>query len=349
MANRVINKCSGQKRMRSHVVAPSRDADSFLSRLNNNDERLRVCDDENDHSGHRSSTCILSHHPHQANLPQDAVVLVGLYDGKKGGLEEVGSGFIVDGRRGLVVTAAHTVLDLTTGAEAKGLRYGRILIGVSTSDNDATVFRYTARVVAKDPALCARRRCCRDDDERSSTPVDVCVLRLETRLDRDVRIDDDGDDVGTVTETVLGWSRSGKQRLPSLRLSERSSPIFRRGDVAVVGFRPQAPEKGGARSVLGATKGVVAEDHPADGAFLGQSPVAVTCLTVGGESGGPCVDRDGTVIGVLSQGDDEHSYLVSARDVSKLVKQAKQNLKSGDDCGRRQLLLSERERNSTRR
>merc|ERR1712157_17794 len=65
-----------------------------------------------------------------------SIVLVGLWDGKMNRIVEVGSGFIVDKKRGLIVTAAHTVLNVWDdhnrdfGMDYKGLKQGKIVIGV---------------------------------------------------------------------------------------------------------------------------------------------------------------------------------------------------------------------------
>ena len=122
-----------------------------------------------------------------------AVVLVGLWDIKNKKIVEVGSGFIVDKKRGLIVTAAHTVINIwaqeesgSFGSEYKGLKSAKIVIGVIPNDpkskgdrinNDTTaVFRYFAKIVMKDKLITSEDRC----------EVDACVLSITTKLENDV-------------------------------------------------------------------------------------------------------------------------------------------------------------------
>ena len=127
-----------------------------------------------------------------------AVVMVGLWDIKNKKIVEVGSGFIVDKKRGLIVTAAHTVINIfaqddsgSFGAEYKGLKSAKIVIGVIPTlfdsddtkskseriNNDTTaVFRYFAKIVVKDKLISSEGRC----------EVDACVLAITTKLEHDV-------------------------------------------------------------------------------------------------------------------------------------------------------------------
>jgi hypothetical protein len=65
-----------------------------------------------------------------------AVVVVGLWDGKSKKVIRVGSGFIVDRKRGLIVTAGHTLMNIwgdrnyPFGEDYYGLRQGKVVIGV---------------------------------------------------------------------------------------------------------------------------------------------------------------------------------------------------------------------------
>merc|ERR1711862_74531 len=73
-----------------------------------------------------------------------AVVLVGLWSPKEKRLISVGSGFIVDKKLGLIVTAAHTLIHLSSvdndddstkssnsvGEDYYGCKHGKAIIGV---------------------------------------------------------------------------------------------------------------------------------------------------------------------------------------------------------------------------
>ena len=55
-----------------------------------------------------------------------AVVIVGIWNEKAQRIVRAGSGFIVDKKRGFIVTAAHTLMDRNTWREVRG----KIVIGI---------------------------------------------------------------------------------------------------------------------------------------------------------------------------------------------------------------------------
>jgi hypothetical protein len=60
--------------------------------------------------------------------------------------------------------------------------------------------------------------------------------------------------------------------------------------------------------------------------FKPREEVVVICPTIGGHSGGPCVNQQGEVIGILSRADPaerQRCYLVPAYEFTDLVRQAK--------------------------
>ena len=61
-----------------------------------------------------------------------------------------------------------------------------------------------------------------------------------------------------------------------------------------------------------------------------RSEIVVICPTIGGHSGGPCVNQQGEVIGILSRADSADSqrcYLVPSTEFIPLIKQAKRALR----------------------
>lgn len=82
-----------------------------------------------------------------------AVVIVGVWDEKLQRVVRAGSGFIADKKRGFIVTAGHTLMDRKTWREVKG----KIVIGIVPSNSSRAdpiaVYRYFARIVAKDPKI----------------------------------------------------------------------------------------------------------------------------------------------------------------------------------------------------
>mmetsp|Transcript_35235 Transcript_35235/g.77159 ORF Transcript_35235/g.77159 Transcript_35235/m.77159 type:complete len:1750 (-) Transcript_35235:1573-6822(-) len=117
------------------------------------------------------------------------VVLIGLWDGEK--VVMTGSGFVVDAKRGLIVTAAHNAIDMRGANEPRntvqrsqskyyGFELGRMLIGVITADTSKehnpnspvgpeASWRYFGEIAAED--ICN---------------MDAVVLRIRGRLRTDV-------------------------------------------------------------------------------------------------------------------------------------------------------------------
>jgi hypothetical protein len=101
------------------------------------------------------------------------VVLVGLFDSNQHKIQRVGSGFIVDAKRGLIVTAAHTLCRWDEGKRF-GEKYNgtKVIVGIipsqSTGFSNKAVFRYLAEIV-----------------ETDVFHMDACVIKIKTRLERD--------------------------------------------------------------------------------------------------------------------------------------------------------------------
>lgn len=66
--------------------------------------------------------------------------------------------------------------------------------------------------------------------------------------------------------------------------------------------------------------------------FQPRSEIVVICPTIGGHSGGPCINQQGEVIGILSRvdpTDKQRCYLVPSSEFNPLVKEAKRVLAYG--------------------
>lgn len=264
-----------------------------------------------------------------ANLLK-AVVIVGLYDERALRIVRAGSGVIVDRKRGLVVTAGHTLMDKNTWREING----KIVIGVIPQTNDSdeptAVFRYFARIIARDPSL----------DQNGICRVDACVLQITTRMESDVR--DGGRDIDEKPEILLMNNPDAMKRenLPQLKLAQRfelDEPVrilgFNQGGEGLI-----EPGEGLNRRADFARGYVVmrfsreeALESSLDRNFLPNEEIVVICPTIGGHSGGPCVNQSGEVIGILSRSDpadQQRCYLVPSTEFKKLVKLSKRRLKS---------------------
>jgi GTPase SAR1 family protein len=267
-----------------------------------------------------------------------AVVVVGLWDGKSRKVVRVGSGFIVDKKRGLIVTAAHTLINIRGekqypfGENYYGLRSGKVVIGVIPKDQesdgkDMAVFRFFAQIVSKDPSF-----------DRGECHLDACVLRITTRMEND--IGGDGEGCGDQPEILLLNDQKAMklQQLSTLKLTEKCEL---EEQVRIVGYNQ------GGEGLLGPgehlnryvdfAKGYVCmkfihEQSPSGRRtelFKPREEIVVICPTIGGHSGGPCVNQQGEVVGILSRADPAESqrcYLVPASEIKVLVNRAKKQL-----------------------
>lgn len=270
-----------------------------------------------------------------------AVVVVGLWDGRTRKVVRVGSGFVVDRKRGLIVTASHTLMNIwgdknyPFGENYYGLKQGKVVIGVipKTNDPDAShgrdeaVFRYFAKIVAKDPGM-----------EEGECHIDACVLRITTRLEKDVG--GDGEGCGDQPEILLLGNEQAlkNEKLQTLKLSDN---VELEEQVRILGYNQ------GGEGLLGPgeslnrfvdfARGYVCKKFASGeqertsksslrDRFKPREEIAVICQTIGGHSGGPCVNQQGHVIGILSRADPAESqrcYISPTSEWKPLVKMAK--------------------------
>ena len=291
-----------------------------------------------------------------------AVVVVGLWDGKACKVVRVGSGFVVDKKRGLIVTAAHTLVNIwgdkkyPFGENYYGLRQGKVVIGVipRDADDNVAVFRYFAKIVAKDDSM-----------DQGECHLDACVLRITTRMEKDVA-DGNGEGCGVQPERLLLNNPDAlkKEKLQALKITEKCELDEQ---VRVIGYNQggegllgpgqrlnryvdfargyvckkfgtavdnnESNNDGAGAPVADGPTGVLAAMTTASVArsdrFLPRKEVVVICPTIGGHSGGPCVNQAGQVIGLLSRADPAESqrcYISPATEWKSLIKKAKSTL-----------------------
>jgi hypothetical protein len=268
------------------------------------------------------------------------VVVVGLWDGKARKVVRVGSGFIADKKRGLIVTASHTLMNIwgdknyPYGENYYGLHHGKVVIGIipdketdGANAKDMVVFRYFAKIVKKDPNL-----------DLGECHLDACVLRITTRLENDVG--GNGDGCGDQPEILLLNDEKAMKReqLQSLKITEKCELDEQ---VRILGYNQGGEGLLGPGEMLNRyvdfARGYVcmkfAYDEQLSGTgsmrrdrFKPREEIVVICPTIGGHSGGPCVNQQGEVIGILSRADpaeNQRCYISPAYEWKALVKAAK--------------------------
>lgn len=255
------------------------------------------------------------------------VVMVGLYDEKRqsGKIRKVGSGFVIDSERGLIVTAAHTLMLLwgqeNFGRDYDGIEGAKAVIGVIPDNYDTpggsyeyppALFRYFATIYKKDPSL-----------EIGECHIDACILQITSRFENDV--DGNGDLCSDEISIRLTAKPALMKKQPLLPLTV-TQQVHVGESVRILGF--DQPDSTRLNRTFGMSEGRVFkqfETKTVGGERYRYTPrkkIILNCPTIGGHSGGPCVNQKGEVIGILSCADfteKSRCYLVPASEWLALI------------------------------
>ena len=211
------------------------------------------------------------------------------------------------------------------GKNYYGLPHAKVVIGVVPSktesdsyhDQGIAVYRYFAKIVAKDP----------DMETGSDCHIDACLLRITETFENDVV--GDGEGCGNQPSHPF---RGINKTLQSLDLSESAEV---NDDVIILGYGqgykdilpPNATINRCVDYFPGRVTAVAAKTCDLSRTrFHPREEIAVICPTVGGHSGGPCVNMRGQVIGIVSRVDPRDKlkcYLSPTSEWKYLVDQAK--------------------------
>eukprot|EP00978_Attheya_sp_CCMP212_P004577 scaffold10014_cov42-Attheya_sp.AAC.1 len=268
-----------------------------------------------------------------------SVVVVGLYDEVSKQVIHAGSGFVVDEQQGLIVTASHILFHWKEDQNFGSPYYGKVVIGVipKSSDEEGSsetqaVFRYVAEVVTKD-----------------IHNVDACVLRIISKLGSDVGGEGEGcgeqpeiplinnadvfknEKLESLSMTrkceleenirVLGYNQGGEGLLTPGHHVNRYVDV----SIGYVCKKFKAlPESDSAASLP-----TLEQSKLMSRRFSPREEIVAMCPTIGGHSGGPVVNKEGKVIGILSRADStdpQRCYLVPTIELKALVKKAQKQL-----------------------
>lgn len=263
-----------------------------------------------------------------------SIVLVGLWDPDRRTISNIGSGFIVDKKVGLIVTAGHVLFEMKSSEKANfakpyyGNPMGRAVIGVipdADDDGKHAVFRYFADIAAHDVPN-----------------ADVCVLRITSRMENDV---DDKAGIAAIDQPERSITTSQMQG-QDLRSFKMTTKFQLEEAVRIIGYNQGGEgifEQGRhiSRSVDVASgnicrhfKATIHDDSSATSdsstsqhSFVPKDEIVVMCSTISGHSGGPCVNSEGKVVGILSRSDPtdrERCYLVPVSEIKPLVVRSKE-------------------------
>jgi len=264
------------------------------------------------------------------------VVLVGLWDADANAVIAAGSGFVVDKNRGLIVTASHTLMNIDGYEKTPyGTNYhgynGRVVIGVIPRSKGETnvhkttaVFRYFGEIVTKDENM----------EEHGVCHVDACIVRITTRIERDV--DGDGSGCAGQPEILLNNKEVMKgEKLKALKYTETYQV---EEHVRILGYNQGGEGLLGPGEHLNRTAdfsvGQVLRDHEVDeegrqkmrSGYKPLKEIVVRLPSIGGHSGGPCVNDQGDVIGILCRADrvdKQRCYLVPVSEWMPLLEKSK--------------------------
>lgn len=259
--------------------------------------------------------------------PQDAAPSIVLIAGCcRGSLLFLGSGFIADEENGLVVTAAHVVYDIhDPSAVSKPYTNAPgafIAIGVVDRNlgHENAVFRYVAEIVTQDVRN-----------------VDAAVLKITGRFERDYR---------TIHQSQLKMRRIPPtsirdENLKPLTMTERFSM---EECVRLAGYGQEGegilPLGGHVNHSVDFSRGHICKDFKLSDLsvvdtgdqrsmnyeFLPQKELVVTGndAVFTGQSGGPCLNSENKVVGILSRSQDQYRrhYIVPVKEIVPLLAKA---------------------------
>lgn len=257
------------------------------------------------------------------------VVLVALWDTEKERIIDVGTGFIADHMDGLILTAGHIFYDLQEGKrpgrQYKGYTDAKAIIGTMKKSKDGVDsgtahFTYSAEIVY---------------DTISS--ADAVVLCITSKFKKPFQCD--SLDLKLQPDEPICHGKFKREKLKKLKLKG----AYCEEQIRIIGINQSGEgryERGTrVNHQLSITKGYVCQNIDAlnhivrrkKGVFSPNSEIVVECTAYEGQSGGPCVNQDGEVIGIVSRtnpNDSRRCYLVPWTELEFILKKAKKRIRN---------------------
>lgn len=247
-------------------------------------------------------------------------------DGKRiDKIKNVGTGFIADIEQNLIVSAAHIFYELHPKMKMKKDKqpifdsvHNSVIIGIVPHGEMSAVWTYTADII-----------------EKNLYSLDACILQLKTRLETPVPVGN-----MELAPTPERFVRTNELKNEGYEKMKMTSVIERDSHIRIFGYEQSGNglyEPGShIHSIPDFAKGFVTkqlskpkESGKALGTFLPASEIVVSVNTIGGHSGGPCVNNDGQVLGIVSRADSieaQKCYLAPSGLIRSLLRRSQQRL-----------------------
>jgi hypothetical protein len=244
-------------------------------------------------------------------------------------VRSLGSGFIADKNRGLILTAGHIFYDLKSeegiGKPFFGIKGATAVIGVYDDKSRIASFKYTADIIVHD-----------------LEKADACVLRLKSKFECPVAAI--GCRLPFPQKLVFGPLKCKAEGLQRLTMTDK---IELEESVRVIGYNQEGEglerngeyvdhspcyERGSVVKSMNSCSFIDTQCETENKKiyFSPQLEIVIKCLTKSGHSGGPCVNENGQVIGIVGRADafePDRCYLAPATLLYRLLKKAQGSTK----------------------